>query len=445
MFTALGAELDQALPAPAGEVGEVAPEGVHVLGADGCGKTWRWRTSITWTARGFVAGYALARTPYGARHFSNRPDPIQSHPVAMAAAAKKKDLTADAPIRAPITIFFVEAGSPDKEKEKTMRRSTWIRRRAFALGLVVGMAALVAAAAAAADDTIAARNNPAKCLHKKSGNWDNGNPIHLWDCGAGGSEMKTWVYDAGTGYIRAKENPAKCLHKKSGNWDNGNPIHLWDCDAGGPEMKTWVYDAGTGYIKAKENPAKCFHKKHGNWDNGNPIHLWDCAAGEANNKTWTFPSATASAGTAYIAIPDHPWQIENAKSSGWTCEAKAQSVKTCHKAELATLVPDHQWWMDNMAKAGWTCNGAANILRFCEKPVGGPAGTSHIAIPDHPWQIENAKSSGWTCEDKAQSVKTCHKAELATLVPDHQWWMDNMAKAGWTCNGAANVLRFCTK
>ncbi|MCP4548725.1 MAG: hypothetical protein GY835_19885 [bacterium] len=37
MFTALGAELDQALPAPAGEVVEVAPEGVHVLGADGCG------------------------------------------------------------------------------------------------------------------------------------------------------------------------------------------------------------------------------------------------------------------------------------------------------------------------------------------------------------------------------------------------------------------------
>ncbi len=34
---ALGAELDQALPAPAGEVVEVAPEGVHVLSADGCG------------------------------------------------------------------------------------------------------------------------------------------------------------------------------------------------------------------------------------------------------------------------------------------------------------------------------------------------------------------------------------------------------------------------
>ena len=132
--------------------------------------------------------------------------------------------------------------------------------------------------------------NTSKCLHKKygNGNWSNGNPIHLWDCSAGESANKTWIYDENTGYIRGAENPSKCIHKKYGNWNNGNPIHVWDCSAGSADNKTWTYDSSTGYIRAANNTSKCIHKKFGNgdWSNGNPVHLWDCSGGQAENKTF---------------------------------------------------------------------------------------------------------------------------------------------------------------
>jgi len=124
--------------------------------------------------------------------------------------------------------------------------------------------------------------NDSKCLHKKDGNWNNGNIIHLWDCGAGEIGNKTWIYEESTGYIRAAYHPGKCLLRKDSNWNNGNVIHLWDCDAGSTSAKTWNYQASTGYIMAKENTAKCLQKKDANWNDGNIIHLWDCDAGSAD-------------------------------------------------------------------------------------------------------------------------------------------------------------------
>lgn len=41
------------------------------------------------------------------------------------------------------------------------------------------------------------------------------------------------------GLIRARLNQSKCLHKDRNDWENGNPIHLWDCDAGVARFKTW--------------------------------------------------------------------------------------------------------------------------------------------------------------------------------------------------------------
>ncbi|HDN26905.1 MAG TPA: hypothetical protein ENG03_07395, partial [Thioploca sp.] len=128
---------------------------------------------------------------------------------------------------------------------------------------------------------IRGKYNPSKCFQKKSEGWNNGNPIHIWDCNAGLTENKSWVYDPKTGYIRGKENPSKCLHKKYYGWKNGNPIHVWDCNKGTAENKSWVYDPKTGYIRGKENTSKCMHKKSGGWKNGNPIHVWDCDAGHA--------------------------------------------------------------------------------------------------------------------------------------------------------------------
>ena len=136
---------------------------------------------------------------------------------------------------------------------------------------------------------ITGASNTAKCLHKKSGGWTNGNPVHVWDCNVGSAENKTWLYEPKTGYIRGAGNQSKCLQKKSGGWANGNLIHVWDCNAGAAENKTWHYDPKTGYIQGAKNRSKCLHKKFGGWVNGNPIHVWDCSAGATENKTWTMP------------------------------------------------------------------------------------------------------------------------------------------------------------
>jgi hypothetical protein len=130
--------------------------------------------------------------------------------------------------------------------------------------------------------------NPAKCLHKDNSGWNNGNPVHLWDCNAGTKEFKAWFFDARTGYIHSAFNPSQCLHKKHGGWNNGNPVHLWDCNAGAKEFKTWQIDTQNGFIRSAVNPQKCIHKDHGGWNNGNPIHLWDCHAGTKEFKTWQF-------------------------------------------------------------------------------------------------------------------------------------------------------------
>jgi hypothetical protein len=139
---------------------------------------------------------------------------------------------------------------------------------------------------------VRARTNQSKCMHKRENNWNNGNPIHLWDCEAGRAEFKIWAYEEKTGYVRSAVNPAKCMHKREANWNNGNPIHLWDCEAGREEFKSWTYEEETGYIRSAVNPAKCMHKRENNWDNGNPIHLWDCDAGVDEFKSWDFGVAS---------------------------------------------------------------------------------------------------------------------------------------------------------
>ncbi|MDX2098277.1 MAG: RICIN domain-containing protein [Leptolyngbyaceae cyanobacterium bins.59] len=100
--------------------------------------------------------------------------------------------------------------------------------------LVVSLLAVLACLSAipsmaeSPDYTLGLAANSNKCLQKKDPGWDNGNPIHLWDCGVE-KNNESWVYDSKTGQIRAKANPKKCLQKKDPGWDNGNPIHLWDC------------------------------------------------------------------------------------------------------------------------------------------------------------------------------------------------------------------------
>ena len=66
-------------------------------------------------------------------------------------------------------------------------------------------------------------------------------------------------YSIDPGYIRNRANPQKCIHKKFGDFENGNPLHLYDCDAVGPTVegnKTWMYEPATGYIRNKVVPLR---------------------------------------------------------------------------------------------------------------------------------------------------------------------------------------------
>jgi Ricin-type beta-trefoil lectin domain len=132
-----------------------------------------------------------------------------------------------------------------------------------------------------------ARNSMGQCLHRKFDNWQNGNPIHLWQCDAGAPNMKTWVFESNTGYIRSAADPSKCWHKDRLDWTNGNPIHLWNCNEGGPEQKTWTYEAQTGLIRSRANRSMCIHKREDGFRNGNPVHLSRCDAVRPEFKSWS--------------------------------------------------------------------------------------------------------------------------------------------------------------
>ena len=130
-----------------------------------------------------------------------------------------------------------------------------------------------------------------QCLHRKKNDWQNGNPIHLWRCDDGSPDMKTWIFEKTTGYIRSSARPSMCWHKKNLDWLDGNPIHLWDCNDGELEQKAWVYDEQAKVIRSRANRSKCIQKDHAGFSNGNPVHLWECERGSADFKKWLLRAA----------------------------------------------------------------------------------------------------------------------------------------------------------
>jgi hypothetical protein len=149
---------------------------------------------------------------------------------------------------------------------------------------------LVVQALQQGDKYIRARRNQDLCFHKQQGNWNNGNPIHLWECSKGHEAFKSWVWERDTGYIRSTGNTAKCIVKKSNSWVNGTEMVLGDCNSGSASMKSWDYEASSGLIRARNGRSMCIHKKLNNWNNGNPLHLWKCDQGNANMKSWKISS-----------------------------------------------------------------------------------------------------------------------------------------------------------
>lgn len=142
----------------------------------------------------------------------------------------------------------------------------------------------------------------------------------------------------------AYKGPALSNAAGSGHWSDGNPF-------------TGVVSHNYWSSTPRVNDGAW-------WANLNDGKLWSGQSTGGHATVWPVRQVPMK---HHIAIPDHPWQLDNAKKSGWTCEPAAQSIRTCHKGDAATLVPDHPWWLDNMKKAGWTCNPAPNSLRFCTK------------------------------------------------------------------------------
>jgi len=154
--------------------------------------------------------------------------------------------------------------------------------------------------------------------------------------------------------LQLKANPDKCLQKMNPDWENGNPIHLWDCDVD-KDNESWIYDAQTGQIRAKANPDKCLHKKNSDWENGNPIHLWDCGV-DKNNESWkktifavNRPTTNTNNPTSSQTAPVTP--IAANDDSGSTCSgtnqltsAEIQEILRVHNAARSEVnVPPLKW------------------------------------------------------------------------------------------------------
>ncbi len=230
-----------------------------------------------------------------------------------------------------------------------------MKRLALPLSILFGFPLVVTTQSTAQSPnyTLQLKANSDKCLQKKNPDWENGNPIHLWDCGVD-KDNESWIYNAQTGQIRAKANPNKCLHKKNPDWENGNPIHLWDCGVD-KDNESWIYNAQTGQIRAKANPSKCLHKKNPDWENGNPIHLWDCDV-DKDNESW---EKTIFAVNSHTTNTNNPKPAQTApvkpvaanddadstcSGSNQLTSAEIQEILRVHNAARAEVnVPPLKW------------------------------------------------------------------------------------------------------
>jgi hypothetical protein len=124
------------------------------------------------------------------------------------------------------------------------------------------------------------------CLHKQNDDWNNGNPIHLWDCEQRGEQMKTWIWDRASGQIRAQHNEAMCWRKERLDDQAGQRIHLWRCLEGTAAQKSWDYDEDTGFIRNRLNPGLCIVKPAGTGGSGVATVLGPCPATPDPNARW---------------------------------------------------------------------------------------------------------------------------------------------------------------
>lgn len=187
-----------------------------------------------------------------------------------------------------------------RDNQERLRMKKWGSRSRYILLLLACCGLMAPAAfgqAQAGKFYILGQNDVSMCFQRQDPNWDNGNPVHVWKCSEGTEDSKLWVFESaeadggpkGSFYIKSAGNRDVCIHRKFPNWDNGNPLHLWNCAEGPMENKTWAFHKKQGtstQLAAAYDPSTCVHKTYDHWENGNPLHLWDCDAEMLPNEQW---------------------------------------------------------------------------------------------------------------------------------------------------------------
>ncbi|MCL1490444.1 MAG: CAP domain-containing protein [Pseudanabaena sp. Salubria-1] len=314
-----------------------------------------------------------------------------------------------------------------------------MKRVALPLSILFGvtLAVTTQSSAQSPNYTLQLKANSDKCLQKMNPDWENGNPIHLWDCGVD-QNNESWVYNAQTGQIRAKANPDKCIQKMNPDWENGNPIHLWDCGID-TNNESWIYNAQTGQIRAKANPDKCIQKMNPDWENGNPIHLWDCGV-DKKNESWkktifAVDSSTNNANNPSPAktVPVAPVSAND--DSGSTCSganqltsAEIQEILRVHNAARAEVnVPPLKWnckladfAQDWVNRDAWGHSSSADRQKII---VGSYSGENLAGAAPSSNNIATTGPTGWW-EEKAfwnSASASCQAGEVCGHYTQMVW------------------------
>jgi pathogenesis-related protein 1 len=222
------------------------------------------------------------------------------------------------------------------------------------------------------------------------------------------------------------------------DWENGNPIHLWDCGID-TNNESWIYNAQTGQIRAKANPDKCIQKMNPDWENGNPIHLWDCGV-DKKNESWkktifAVDSSTNNANNPSPAktVPVAPVSAND--DSGSTCSganqltsAEIQEILRVHNAARAEVnVPPLKWnckladfAQDWVNRDAWGHSSSADRQKII---VGSYSGENLAGAAPSSNNIATTGPTGWW-EEKAfwnSASASCQAGEVCGHYTQMVW------------------------
>ncbi|MFA0810061.1 ricin-type beta-trefoil lectin domain protein [Microbulbifer epialgicus] len=108
------------------------------------------------------------------------------------------------------------------------------------------------------------------CLNVAQG-YSNGSDLTLSSCNS--SNNQQFVYTA-EGQLRPKGNNKYCVDYNSGNADNGDKMHLWDCDGGNSEK--WQVQESSIIQNRDKDWKYCIDTPGTSADNGEQLQIYQC-------------------------------------------------------------------------------------------------------------------------------------------------------------------------